>query len=62
MPDLEEHTIESLPSRCENCGATLTEAEKSLALEGGSTPVLCSVCAAEDASAVEATEDLEDAQ
>lgn len=59
MPDLEEHSIESLPARCENCGATLTDAEKSLALESGAGPVLCSVCAAEDAPAVEASEDLE---
>jgi hypothetical protein len=59
VPDLEERSIESLPARCENCGATLTEAEKSLALESGASPVLCSVCAAEEAPAVEASEELE---
>jgi len=25
---LEERTIEDLPERCENCGATLTDSEK----------------------------------
>jgi hypothetical protein len=59
VPDLEERSIESLPARCDNCGATLTDAEKSLALERGSVPVLCSVCAAEEAPAVESAEDLE---
>jgi hypothetical protein len=59
MADLEEHSIVSLPERCENCGAPLTEAEKSLALENETSPVLCSVCAAEEAPAVEAAEDLE---
>jgi hypothetical protein len=59
MPDLEEHTIDSLPARCENCGATLTDAEKSLALESGASPVLCSVCAAEEAPSVEAAEGLD---
>jgi len=47
MADLEERTIASLPQRCENCGATLTEAEKRIALEQETTPVLCTVCAAE---------------
>jgi hypothetical protein len=59
MPDLEEHTIDNLPARCESCGATLTDAEKSLALESGASPVLCSVCAAEEAPSVEAAEGLE---
>ena len=59
MADLEEHTIATLPDRCESCGATLTEAEKQLALESGKTPVLCTVCAAEEEPAVEAAEDLE---
>ena len=44
---LEERTIESLPDRCQNCGATLTEAEKARALEDGSAVVLCTTCAAE---------------
>jgi hypothetical protein len=59
MPDLEERTIETLPDRCGSCGATLTESEKQLALESGSTPVLCTVCAAEEEPAVAAAEDLE---
>lgn len=46
---LEERTIEDLPNRCQNCGATLTDAEKRAALvEGsGSGQVLCTICAAE---------------
>jgi hypothetical protein len=51
--DLEEHSIETLPERCENCGATLTEQEKQLALEGGTVPVLCTTCAAEAEAALE---------
>lgn len=47
MAELEERTIESLPDNCANCGATLTDAEKRLALELGSSPVLCTTCAAE---------------
>lgn len=57
MPDLEERTIEDLPERCESCGATLTRAEKELALERESSPVLCSICAAEQAPAAEPGED-----
>lgn len=59
MPDLEERTIESLPDRCESCGATLTEREKQVALETGATPVLCATCAAEQAPAVEEVEEAE---
>ena len=59
MPDLEERTIETLPERCASCGATLTDSEKRLALESGASPVLCTVCAAEEEPAVEAGEDLE---
>ena len=46
---LEERTIEQLPDRCQNCGATLTDAEKQTALDEGtkSGAVLCKVCAAE---------------
>jgi hypothetical protein len=47
MAELEERTIESLPDRCENCGAELTDAEKQIALEGASAAVLCTTCAAE---------------
>lgn len=52
---LEERTIESLPDRCENCGASLTEREKQAALERGAGPVLCATCAAEAEAAL--TED-----
>jgi hypothetical protein len=45
--DLEERTIESLPDRCQNCGATLTEDEKASALDSGAQVVLCKLCAAE---------------
>ena len=37
MPDLEERTIESLPDTCENCGATLTDAEKQRILDEGAS-------------------------
>jgi len=48
MAELEERTIEQLPDSCENCGATLTDAEKKAYLtEGASGPVLCAVCADE---------------
>ncbi|HSI80431.1 MAG TPA: hypothetical protein VK919_07245 [Solirubrobacterales bacterium] len=50
--ELEERSIADLPERCENCGATLTDAEKQAALERETTPVLCSICAAEAASAI----------
>jgi hypothetical protein len=47
--ELEERTIEQLPDRCQNCGATLTDAEKNTALTEGppSGLVLCKVCAPE---------------
>jgi hypothetical protein len=47
--ELEERTIEQLPDRCQNCGATLTDAEKQAALVEGvaSEQVLCTTCAAE---------------
>ena len=43
---LEEHTLESLGERCEECGAALTQREIELALEDGG-PNLCSVHRAE---------------
>ena len=43
---LEEHTIEDLSNRCEECGAPLTDAEQQAALESGG-PSLCAVHAAE---------------
>jgi hypothetical protein len=57
---LEERTIEQLPDRCQNCGATLTDAEKSTALTEGppSGLVLCTTCASEVAP-VEAEEESE---
>jgi hypothetical protein len=45
--DLEERTIETLPERCENCGASLTAAEKQRILDDGATAALCTTCAAE---------------
>ena len=45
--DLEERTIESLPDRCENCGATLTAAEKQRILDEGAALALCTTCATE---------------
>jgi hypothetical protein len=51
--ELEERSIESLPDRCQNCGATLTDAEKEIALEGAAQVVLCTTCAAEEVSLTE---------
>ena len=45
--DLEERTLETVGSRCEECGAKLTEAELKTALERGG-PALCTVHAAEE--------------
>ena len=59
MADLEERSLQSLPQRCESCGAELTDAERRLAIEAGSVPVLCSICAAEQAPAVDSVEHLE---
>ncbi|HET6509801.1 MAG TPA: hypothetical protein VFG42_23610 [Baekduia sp.] len=39
---LEEHTLEDVGERCEECGAKLTEREVELALERGG-PTLCSI-------------------
>jgi hypothetical protein len=44
--DLEEHTLETVEERCEECGAKLTAREQQLALERGG-PNLCTVHAAE---------------
>jgi hypothetical protein len=57
---LEERTIEQLPERCQNCGATLTEQEKRTALEEGATVVLCTTCAAEASALPEEAEELGD--
>jgi uncharacterized protein with PIN domain len=45
--ELEERTIESLPERCENCGATLTAVEKQRILDEGASAALCTTCAGE---------------
>lgn len=58
---LEERTIETLPERCQNCGATLTDQEKRTALEEGATVVLCTTCAAEASALPEEAEELGDA-
>jgi len=44
--DLEEHTLEQVGDRCEECGAELTAAEQEAVLEGGG-PALCAIHAAE---------------
>jgi hypothetical protein len=54
---LEERTIESLPERCENCGATLTDAEKQRILDAAEPIALCTVCAAEQEPAIDSSED-----
>ena len=48
--ELEERSVETLPENCQNCGATLTEAEKAAALEDPGPLVLCTTCAAEAAA------------
>ena len=57
--ELEERTIEQLPDRCQNCGATLTDAEKRTALTEGppSGLVLCTTCAAEVVPVADADEE-----
>ncbi len=45
--ELEERSIEELPERCENCGATLTGAEKQRIVDDGASAALCTTCAAE---------------
>jgi ribosome-binding protein aMBF1 (putative translation factor) len=45
--ELEERSIEELPERCQNCGATLTAGEKQRILDEGSALALCTACAAE---------------
>ncbi len=54
--ELEERTIESLPERCENCGTTLTDAEKQRILDEGAALALCTTCAAEQAPVLEPEE------
>ena len=52
---LEEHTVDELPERCEECGAKLTPEEIQAAMESGG-PALCSIHAAEDEPGLEADE------
>jgi hypothetical protein len=44
--DLEEHTLEEVPDRCEECGARLTSQELEAVVESGG-PALCAIHAAE---------------
>jgi hypothetical protein len=53
---LEEHTIEELGDRCEECGAPLTDEEQAAAMESGG-PALCSVHAAEASALADAAGD-----
>ena len=53
--DLEDKTLESLPERCEECGAQLTQRELEAAMEAGG-PALCSIHAAEDEPGLAADE------
>jgi hypothetical protein len=52
---LEEHTIEDVADRCEECGAKLTPAEIQAVMESGG-PALCSIHAAEDEPGLAADE------
>jgi hypothetical protein len=47
--ELEERSIDELPERCDNCGATLTRVEKQRILDEGASLALCTICAAEAA-------------
>jgi hypothetical protein len=57
--ELEEHTIEELPERCENCGATLTAVEKQRILDEGASAALCTTCAGELTPLAEQEDDAE---
>ena len=57
--DLEERTLETVGSTCEECGAPLTQRELELVLESGG-PALCTIHAAEVAP-LEGADDGEDA-
>ena len=43
---LEEHSLESVSERCEECGAKLTQPELEAVIESGG-PTLCAIHAAE---------------
>jgi hypothetical protein len=55
--ELEERSIEELPERCQNCGATLTRAEKQRILDEGASVALCTTCAAEQVPIAEEEEE-----
>lgn len=52
---LEEHSVEGIGDRCEECGAKLTPAELRAVLESGG-PTLCAIHAAEDEPGLEVDE------
>lgn len=52
---LGESSFESVPDRCEECGAKLTAEEMQAVMESGG-PALCSIHAAEDEPGLEADE------
>ena len=54
--DLEEHTLEPLGDRCEECGVKLTDAEQEESMERGA-PALCAIHAAEAEPALGGGED-----
>ena len=56
--DLEEHSIETVGERCQECGVKLTAEELQDALERGGAP-MCTVHAAE-AEPTEAEDELEE--
>jgi hypothetical protein len=57
--DLEERTLETVPDRCEECGARLTPQELEAVLESGG-PALCTIHAAEVVPVADEDSDLED--
>jgi len=56
--DLEEHTLEQVGERCEECGAKLTPQEQRAALESGAR-ALCAVHAAEAEPGLAVQDDLD---
>ena len=56
--DLEEKVgVEEVKERCESCGARLTSAEITVALEGAGDSFLCASCAAERVPLDDVTEE-----
>jgi hypothetical protein len=54
--DLEEHTLEQVSERCQECGVRLTDQELEAVLEAGGPP-LCTIHAAEVVPLAEAEEE-----